>query len=167
MGLMDDPTKILVVDDTPGQRLAIEVALGDLGETIIAVGSGVDALRLLLEHDVAVILLDVNMPGMDGFETASLIRQRPRSRHTPIIFLTASSNEVLAARGYSLGAVDFIFNPFPPEVLRAKVKVFVDLAKMHERLKQDADQRIALSRAQAARAAAEEESRRLRVLAEA
>ncbi len=159
--------RILVVDDTPSQRLAIEAALAELGEEIMAVGSGPDALRLLLEHDVAVILLDVNMPGMDGFETAALIRQRPRSRLTPIIFLTADSNEMLAARGYSLGAVDFIFNPFLPEVLRAKVKVFVDLAKMHEHLKQETEQRIALSRAQAARAAAEEESRRLRVLAEA
>src|SRR5215813_1460371 len=130
----EGPVKILVVDDLGAQRMALAAALGELGEEVITVASGADALRLLLEHDVAVILLDVNMPGMDGFETASLIRQRPRSRHTPIIFLTADTNEMLAARGYSLGAVDFIFNPFPPEVLRAKVKVFVDLAKMHERL---------------------------------
>ncbi len=162
-----DRVKILVVDDMPGQRLAIESALAELGEEVITLGSGLEALRLLLDHDVAVILLDVNMPEMDGFETASLIRQRPRSRHTPIIFLTAETNEMLAARGYSLGAVDYLFSPFLPDVLRAKVKVFVELSKMHERLKREAEQRIALSREQAARAAAEDESRRLRFLAEA
>ncbi|HSE93113.1 MAG TPA: response regulator [Methylomirabilota bacterium] len=159
--------KVLVVDDMPGQRQAIEAALAELGEEIIAVGSGVEALRVLLDHDVAVILLDVTMPDMDGFETASLVRQRPRSRHTPIIFLTAHMDEMAAARAYSLGAVDYIFNPFAPDVLRAKVRVFVELSRIHERMRREAEHRIALSRAQAARAAAEEESRRLRVLAEA
>ncbi len=161
------PAKILVVDDVPGQRLAIEAALAELEERVIAVASGAEALRFLLDEDVAVILLDVNMPEMDGFETASLIRQRPRSRHTPIIFLTADTNEMQAARAYSLGAVDYIVNPFLPGVLRAKVRVFVELSKTHERMKREAEQRVALSRAQAARAAAEEESRRLRFLAEA
>jgi signal transduction histidine kinase len=174
IGIPEEPTvtsesraTILVVDDVPSQRLAIEAALTQLDERVIAVGSGAEALRRLLGEDVAVILLDVNMPGMDGFETASLIRQRPRSRHTPIIFLTANPDEVAAARAYSLGAVDYIFAPFPADVLRAKVKVFVDLSKMHDRIKREAEQRIALSREQAARAAAEDESRRLRVLAEA
>jgi signal transduction histidine kinase len=160
-------TTILVVDDIPGQRLAIEAALAELGEHIVAVGSGSEALRFLLESDAAVILLDVNMPDMDGFETALLIRQRPRTGHTPIIFLTANTDEMAAARAYSLGAVDYIFNPFPPDVLRAKVRVFVELSKMHERTKRQAEQAFALSREQVARAAAEEESRRLRVLAEA
>jgi CheY-like chemotaxis protein len=160
-------TRILVVDDVAGQRLAIEAALEELGEEIVSVGSGAEALRLLLEDDFAVILLDVNMPDMDGFETATLIRERPRSRHTPIIFLTATTDEMAAMRAYSLGAVDYIFNPFPPEVLRAKVKVFAELSKMHERLRHEAEQRLALTRAQAARTVAEEESRRLRFLAEA
>lgn len=161
------PAKILVVDDVPAQRLAIEAALSELGEEIICVGSGPEALRRLLEQDVAVVLLDVNMPDMDGFETAALIRQRPRSRLTPIIFLTADTNEMLAARAYSLGAVDYIFNPFLPDVLRAKVRVFVELSKMHARMKEEAEQRIALSRAEAARAVAEEESHRLRFLLDA
>ena len=96
---------ILVVDDLAAQRLAIEAALAELGEQVVAVSCGTEALRFLLDHDVAVILLDVNMPDMDGFETASLIRQRPRSRHTPIIFLTARHRRdgcdtgVLAGRG--------------------------------------------------------------------
>src|SRR5262245_7424478 len=86
-----DRVDILVVDDTPGQRLAVETVLAELGENIVAVDSGREALRYLLDHDVAVILLDVNMPEMDGFETAALIRQRPRSRNVPIIFLTAGA----------------------------------------------------------------------------
>jgi signal transduction histidine kinase/DNA-binding response OmpR family regulator len=106
------------------------------------------------------------MPEIDGFETASLIRQRARTRHIPIIFLTADSDEVRATRGYSLGAVDYIVCPFAPEVLRAKVKVFVELSKAQERLRREAEHRLALSRAEVARAAAEEESRRLRVLAD-
>jgi signal transduction histidine kinase/DNA-binding response OmpR family regulator len=158
---------ILVVDDLPAQRISIECALTELGERVVTVGSGREALRYLLEQDAAVILLDVNMPDMDGFETAALIRQRPRTRHTPIIFLTANTDEVAAARAYSLGAVDYIFSPFPANVLRAKVRVFVELSKMHERTKREAEQAIALSRAQTARAAAEEDRGRFRVLAEA
>ncbi len=161
------PVKILVVDDLAAQRLALTAALAELDEDVIAVGSGADALRLLLDSDVAVILLDVNMPDMDGFETASLIRQRPRNRHTPIIFLTADTDEMLLPRAYSLGAVDFILNPFLPDILRAKVRVFVELSKLHQRVWREAEQRIALLQAQAAQAAAEEESRRLGLLAEA
>jgi signal transduction histidine kinase len=157
---------ILIVDDLAAQRLALASALAELGEDVITVGSGMDALRLLLDQDVAVILLDVNMPDMDGFETAALIRQRPRNRHTPIIFLTGDSDEMLLPRAYALGAVDFILNPFVPDILRAKVSVFVELAKLHARVRREAEQRIALSQAQAARALAEEESRRLRFLAE-
>src|SRR5499426_3351311 len=126
-----DRVDILVVDDTPGQRLAVETVLAELGENIVAVDSGREALRYLLDHDVAVILLDVNMPEMDGFETAALIRQRPRSRNVPFIYDTADTDELHAARGYSLGAVDYLFSPFLPEIHRPTAKVFVELARMH------------------------------------
>ena len=104
--MSDSPVNILVVDDLGAQRLTIEVALGDLGENIVSVSSGREALKFLLKNDAAVVLLDVNMPGMDGFETAALIRQRPRNAHTPIIFLTADHDAMQVARGYALGAVD-------------------------------------------------------------
>ena len=162
----EPPARILVVDDQPSQRLALRTALAEIGEEVIAVASGAEALWFLLDNDVAVILLDVNMPEMDGFETAALIRQRPRSRHTPIIFLTADTDEMLQVRAYSLGAVDFILNPFIAEILCAKVKVFVELSKMQARVEREAEQRIALSREQAARAVAEEEGRRLSFLAD-
>ena len=164
---MGDGAKILVVDDVAAQRLATEIALADLGEDIAAVDSGPAALRLLLTEDFAVIILDVNMPEMDGFETAALIRSRPRSRHTPIIFVTADPDELRISRAYSLGAVDYMISPIVPEVLRAKVRVFVELSRAQEQAKREAEQRIELSREQAARAVAEEESRRLRVLADA
>jgi len=123
------PPDILVVDDDPGNLAAIEVALGELGRNLVKARSGEEALRHLLEQDFALILLDVNMPGMDGFETARVIRERPRSRHVPIIFVTAYNREDtdLILRGYSLGAVDFLFKPIVPEVLRAKAAVFVEL----------------------------------------
>ena len=123
------PPDILVVDDDPGNLAAIEVALGELGSNLVKARSGAEALRHLLEQDFALILLDVNMPGMDGFETARAIRERPRSRHVPIIFVTAYNREDtdLILRGYSLGAVDFMFKPIVPEVLRAKAAVFVEL----------------------------------------
>src|SRR5438477_10290566 len=117
---MNDPVNILVVDDLPTQRLTVEAALADLGERIVSVGSGREALKFLLEDEAAVILLDVNMPDMDGFETASLIRQRKRNEHTPIIFLTANPDEAKAARGYPVGAVDYITCPFAPDVLGTK-----------------------------------------------
>ena len=101
--------------------------LEDLGQNIVRAYSGREALRHVLQQEFAVILLDVNMPGMDGFETAALIRQRKSSEHTPIIFITAFGDEMHAARGYSLGAVDYILTPVVPEVLRTKVAVFVDL----------------------------------------
>ena len=113
------------------------------------------------------ILLDVNMPEMDGFETAALIRQRPRTRNVPIIFVTADTDELHAARGYSLGAVDYLFSPFLPEILRTKVRVFVELARMHAQARRHAEERVALATEQAARAAAEATNLRLGVLAEA
>src|SRR5438132_13916609 len=119
--------------------MALETVLSERGETIVCARSGRDALRHLLHQYFAVILLDVNMPDMDGFETAALIRQRRRSAHTPIIFLTAYSDEMHAARGYSLGAVDYILAPVVPDVLRTKVKVFVELFKMHAQIRRQAE----------------------------
>src|SRR5439155_2607367 len=103
--------------------------------------SGEDALRELLLHDVAVILLDVQMPGLDGFETASLIKQRERTRHIPIIFVTAiSKDEEHVFRGYSAGAVDYVFKPFNPEILRSKVAVFIELHEKNQQLRRQAEQ---------------------------
>ena len=126
---------ILIVDDRPEKLLALEAVLEDLGQDIFRAYSGREALRQVLNHDFAVILLDVNMPGMDGFETATLIRQRKSSEHTPIIFITAFGDEMNAAQGYSLGAVDYILAPVIPEVLRTKVAVFVELFTKTEQLK--------------------------------
>jgi signal transduction histidine kinase len=119
---------ILVVDDNPANVVAIEAALGELGARVARAHSGSEALRILLDRDFALILLDVKMPTMDGFETARMIRARKRSSHTPIIFVTAygrDDREVGSA--YALGAVDFLFKPVVPEVLRAKATVFVEL----------------------------------------
>ncbi len=131
---------ILIVDDRPDKLLALEAVLSDLGQNLVQVRSGNEALRQLLKTDFAVILLDVSMPGMDGFETAALIRQRPSSEHTPIIFITsigASENHI--ARGYSLGAVDYLLTPIVPDVLRAKVMVFVELHRKTELIKDQAE----------------------------
>lgn len=123
-----DPPDILVVDDNPANLLAIEAALGDLGARLVTVRSGSEALRCLLERDFALVLLDVHMPGMDGFETAKLLRGRRRSRHVPIVFVTAyDQTDARVLEGYALGAVDFLFKPIVPEVLRAKATVFVAL----------------------------------------
>ena len=135
-----DPVEILLVDDTPDKLLALEAALGDMGETLVRAESGSEALRLVLKRDFAVILLDINMPGMDGFETASLIRQRRSSAHTPIIFITSfSTAEVEVYRGYALGAVDYLFTPVTPEVLRSKVSVFVELARKNREIQRQAE----------------------------
>ena len=138
-----DPQRvdILLVDDRPDKLLALESILGGLGENLVRAYSGREALRALLQHDYAVILLDVNMPGMDGFETAEMIRARDRSQRTPIIFFTAMElDEKQVFRSYSLGAVDFIKTPVVPEILKAKVAVFVDLFKKTEQVKQQAEQ---------------------------
>ena len=123
-------------------------------------------MRWLLDNECAVILLDVNMPGMDGLETAELIRSRRKSAHTPIIFITAFADEMHTARGYSLGAVDYILSPVVPNVLRSKVKALVQLHQLNAELKRRADERVALAREQAARAIAEESQRRASFLAE-
>ncbi len=136
-----DPVKILLVDDQPENLLSAGAVLESLGEEIVKAESGRDALRQLLDNDFAVIVLDVMMPEMDGFETAALIRDRERSRHTPIIFLTAlGRGEEHIRRGYGLGAVDYITKPFVPEILRAKVSVFVELHRKTELLRQQGRQ---------------------------
>src|SRR5262245_7567320 len=132
-------TKILLVDDTPENLVSLEAALAGLGQEIVLAGSGKEALRYLLHDDFAAILLDVRMPEMDGFETAELIRSRPRSRQTPILFLTGYKNEEHLFRGYDLGAVDFLFKPIVPEVLRSKVAVFVELSKNNLKLTDQAN----------------------------
>ena len=131
---MDDKVNILIVDDKPEKLLSLEAVLEDLHQNVVRAYSGREALRCLLTDDFAVILLDVNMPGMDGFETASLIRQRKSTEHVPIIFVTAFGDEDHATRGYSLGAVDYIQTPVVPEVLKTKVAVFVDLYRKTEQV---------------------------------
>ena len=131
--------KILLVDDTPENLVSLEAALSGLREELVLAGSGKEALRHLLHDDFAAILLDVRMPEMDGFETAELIRSRPRSRQIPILFLTGYRNEEHLFRGYDLGAVDFLFKPIVPEVLRSKVAVFVELSRSNAKLKEQAD----------------------------
>lgn len=153
--VVEDKINILVVDDVPEKLLAIEVILEELGQNVVTATSGREALRQLLREEFAVILLDVNMPEMDGFETAALIRQRGKSEHTPIIFITSFHDETHASAGYSLGAVDYILAPVVPEVLRAKVAVFVDLYRKTEQVKRQAEDRVALAQEQAARLAAE------------
>jgi len=124
-----EKVKILLVDDNPDNLVSLEAALDTLNEELVSARSGTEALRYLLENDFAAILLDVKMPDMDGFETAELIRSRKRSQHTPILFLTAYRNEEHLFRGYDLGAVDFLFKPIVPEILRSKVAVFVELSR--------------------------------------
>ncbi len=132
---------ILLVDDRDDKLLALEAVLSKLGQTLVSARSGKEALRHLLKTEFAVILLDVSMPGMDGFETAALIRQRPRNEQTPIIFVTSvDQSQTQAYKGYSLGAVDYLLTPIVPEVLRAKVGVFVDLYLKTEQIKRQAEQ---------------------------
>jgi two-component system sensor histidine kinase/response regulator len=127
---------ILVVDDDSTKRFALKTILAPLGENVVEASSGADGLRQLLRQEFAVVLLDVRMPMMDGFETAQLIRQRPRSELTPIIFVTALDQaETDMGRGYDLGAVDFVFAPVVPAILRAKVAVFVELYRAQQELR--------------------------------
>lgn len=123
-----DRMNILIVDDRPENLLALEAILEPLGENLVRANSGEDALRELLQRDFAVILLDVQMPGMNGLETAQFIKARERSRSIPILFLTAINKEdSYVFKAYEVGAVDYLFKPFDPEILRSKVAVFVDL----------------------------------------
>jgi len=132
--------RILLVDDRPANLLALEAILSSLDQTLVRATSGEEALKALLTEDFAIILLDVQMPGMDGFETASHIKRRERTRDIPIIFLTAISREPQHAfRGYSAGAVDYLAKPFDPWVLRAKVAVFVELYLKNRQLLEQAE----------------------------
>ena len=143
----DERVNILLVDDQPSNLLALESILAETGQNLVSAESGTAALRHLLQMDFAVILLDVQMPDLDGFETAHLVRERDRSRDTPIIFLTAlSRSEDNVFRGYELGAVDYIFKPFHPEILRSKVNVFVELFRKREALKRQAHELARLIR---------------------
>lgn len=144
---VDDKAKILLVDDREENLIALEAILSSLDQDLVRARSGEEALKALLTDEYAVILLDVVMPGMDGFETARDIKRRKKTRDLPIIFLTAvNSDPDYAFRGYAAGAVDFISKPFDPWVLRAKVSVFVEL---HNKNKQLRDQ-TTLVREQAA-----------------
>ena len=155
---MEEKVNILVVDDLPDKRLAFQVVLEELGQNVVMADSGSAALRELLAREFAVILLDVNMPDIDGIETAELVRQHTRTRHTPIIFVTAYADEMQTARGYALGAVDYILSPVIPEILRSKVRVFVELYRAQKRAQ-------ALARLEAERAAAQEATQRSEFLA--
>ncbi|HEU4923036.1 MAG TPA: response regulator, partial [Burkholderiales bacterium] len=135
-----DKAKILLVDDEPKSLFALQELLSTLGQNLMVAQSGEEALRLALRNEFAVILLDVRMPGIDGFETARLIRARARSKSTPIIFLTAAADEMTSMfRGYEVGAVDYLMKPVIPEVLKSKVAVFVELFRKSERLRDSED----------------------------
>ncbi|HEY2081467.1 MAG TPA: response regulator [Verrucomicrobiae bacterium] len=140
IGKLNSKVNILLVDDRKDKLLALGAILEPLAQNVVEAHSGKEALRLLLKNEFAVILMDVSMPTMDGFETAALIRKRPSSEHTPIIFVTSIGNSPNQMyQGYSLGAVDYILTPIVPEVLRAKVGVFVDLWRKTEHIKQQAE----------------------------
>jgi PAS domain S-box-containing protein len=137
---------VLLVDDHPENLLALEAILDSLGQNLVRATSGAEALRHLLNQDFAVILLDVQMPDMDGFETAALIRQRERSRYTPIIFVTAfNTSDNMVYKGYSLGAVDYLFKPIEPEILKSKVAAFIDLFQKTAEVKRQALQLSAMN----------------------
>jgi two-component system, sensor histidine kinase len=137
----DDPrVKILLVDDRPENLLALQAILEPLGQIMIHAHSGEEALRCVLQHDFAVVLLDVQMPDMNGFDAAQIIKSREKSKFIPIIFLSAISKEdAYVFKGYSMGAVDYVFKPFNPDVLRSKVAVFVDLYLKQQQIKEQAE----------------------------
>ena len=136
----DDRASVLLVDDKPENLLALRSILGTSLYRLVSAGSGAEALRAVLEEDFAVIVLDVLMPEMDGFEVASTIKLRTRSRRTPIIFLTAAGTDLgLDGRGYEVGAVDYLSKPISPAVLRAKVSVFADLFRKTQEIARQAE----------------------------
>ena len=136
----DRRVELLLVDDRPENLLALEAILEPLGQTLISAHSGEEALKCVLKHDFACILLDVQMPDMNGFDAAQIIKSREKSRYIPIIFLSAISKEdAYVFKGYSMGAVDYVFKPFNPDVLRSKVAVFVDLYLKQQQIIEQAD----------------------------
>src|SRR5438270_5647662 len=157
----EQPGGILLVDDQRENLAALRAVLGPLGERLVTAESGEQALRALLREDIAVILLDVRMAGLDGLQTARIIRARPRTRHIPIIFLTAQLSDVEEiALAYATGAVDYVIKPFEPEILRAKVSVFVELSR-------ERGERVRQSRARAEAEAVARTVRTLQILSDA
>src|ERR1700684_3941481 len=133
----DEKVNILLVDDQPAKLLSYEVILRDIDENLIKASSGREALELLLKTEIAVVLMDVCMPELDGFELAAMIRDHPRFRKTAIIFISAIHlSEVDRLRGYEMGAVDYVPVPVVPEVLRAKVRIFAELFRKTRELEQ-------------------------------
>ncbi|MEO8022379.1 response regulator [Polaromonas sp.] len=166
-GDSEDKANILVVDDLSEKHVVFGSVLEELNQNVVHARSGKEALRLILKMEFAVILLDVNMPDIDGLETAKLIRQYKKTAQTPLLFITAYVDELQTIQGYALGAVDYISTPVVPEILRSKVKVFVDLYRMNRQLQAQMAEREALARSEAARSAAEETIRRANYLSEA
>jgi signal transduction histidine kinase/DNA-binding response OmpR family regulator len=163
----DERVNILIVDDLPEKLLVFATVLEELGQNLVFVKSGREALREVLQREFAVILLDVNMPEIDGFETAALLRQYKRSADTPIIFITSFADEIQTERGYAMGAVDYIQSPVVPHILRSKVRVFVRLYAMQRQVRRQADAQAAVLAADAARRVAETNDRRSAFLANA
>ncbi len=139
--MSEDPrVKILLVDDRPENLVALQAILEPLGQILVQANSGAEALKCILQHEFAVILLDVQMPDMNGFDVAQIIKSREKSRFIPVIFLSAISKEdAYVFKGYSMGAVDYVFKPFNPDVLRSKVAVFVDLYLKQQQLRQQSE----------------------------
>src|SRR5262245_5373983 len=163
----EEKAKILIVDDLAENLMSYQAILDELGQELVLARSGEEALKEVLKSDFAVILLDVNMPGLDGLETAALIRKRKRSSHTPIIFITAFTDELRVSEGYAHGAVDYISTPVVPNILRAKVRVFVDLFRLNAQIRRHAEEQVAHAEERSKREAAEEANRRLSFLARA
>src|SRR5262245_41967053 len=139
--LSREPVRLLLVDDQPAHLLALEEILQGLGHPLARARAGYEAWRRLIAEEFAVILLDVQMQGLDGFETAKLIRSREKTRHTPIIFLTAyDSNRLPVEEAYSLGAVDYLVKPLVPAILRAKVAWFVEFFEKAQQIQRQAEQ---------------------------
>src|ERR1700741_4301201 len=154
----NEKVNILMVDDQPAKLLSYEVILGDLGENLIKATSGREALDHLLKHDVAVVLMDVSMPEIDGFELAEMIRQHPRFQKTAIIFISGVHlSDMDRIKGYQRGAVDYISVPVVPELLRAKVGVFVEL---HRKAKEMHDLNAQLQQVSSRLMRVQEEERR-------
>lgn len=149
---MSKDQNILIVDDHPENLVALEAILDDVDCTLLKANSGQEALSLLLKNDVALVLLDVQMPGMDGFEVAELMRKSNRTKMVPIIFVTAISKEAkYVARGYGVGAIDYMFKPLNPEILQHKARFFLDLdiqkKRLEEKLKKSQESKEAFLKA--------------------
>jgi signal transduction histidine kinase len=158
------PASILIVDDVPANLTALTAVLDTLGHRVVQANSGEEALRCVMDEEFAAVLIDVMMPGLDGFQTVSLLREHPRARNTPMVFLSAYEHDVKTAkRGYAVGAIDYILKPFDPDILRAKVAALVSLYRRGAELKRRADiihlKEMEAARAQAEAARAEEANR--------